>query len=325
LPPAEEPNSEYPFWLSTGRTVYQFHTRTKTGRSPPLNAAAPEPIVELHADDAKALGVNDGDLVEITGRRGSVKANAKIGGILPGHAFLPFHFGYWDQKQGSGPDGQPTAANELTLTAWDPVSKQPHYKFAAVRLDKVGRKPMTSRVTDLLEETVDRAKEIASVVLARGAHPEHSRFNQYLTLIRDANNEFQTACRHIADDHPENAEIVRGTELLRGFARQANDELQPFLEQYGSSQQQEPQQLRKTLFPSHRHGDFGLLRDLHALFLLASEIGIATEIAEHAAQEIRDPQLLELCGRLHEVARRQKIWCQTQVKENAAQSLVVPH
>jgi hypothetical protein len=64
---------------------------------------------------------------------------------------------------------------------------------------------------------------------------------------------------------------------------------------------------------------------LHGLFLLASEIGVSAEIALHAAEEIRDPGLIELCRWMRDQADRQKIWSMTQVKENAAQSLVVPH
>jgi hypothetical protein len=52
--------------------------------------------------------------------------------------FVPFHYGYWDAPGGCAPDGRPTAANELTLTGWDPVSKQPLYKIGAVRVSKVG-------------------------------------------------------------------------------------------------------------------------------------------------------------------------------------------
>jgi ferredoxin-nitrate reductase len=59
---------------------------------------------------------------------------ARIGDIAQGHVFIPFHYGYWDEQD---PDQHDSAANELTITGWDPVSKQPHFKFAAVRLRKV--------------------------------------------------------------------------------------------------------------------------------------------------------------------------------------------
>ena len=66
-----------------------------------------------------------------------MRAPARVGGIEPGHVFLPFHYGYWDEPEGSEPNGHARAANELTITRWDPVSKQPIYKTAAVRAEKV--------------------------------------------------------------------------------------------------------------------------------------------------------------------------------------------
>jgi ferredoxin-nitrate reductase len=129
--PHEVPDETYPLWLTTGRVVYQFHTRTKTGRSKELNDAAPDGYVQLAAADAARYGIADGDMVEVESRRGRVLEPARIGGIESGLVFIPFHYGYWDH-----PD-RPRAANELTLTEWDPVSKQPHFKYAAVRIRKV--------------------------------------------------------------------------------------------------------------------------------------------------------------------------------------------
>jgi anaerobic selenocysteine-containing dehydrogenase len=137
-PPKEEPDSEYPLWLTTGRDVYHFHTRTKTGRSPELCAAAPGGYIQISAEDALAYGIAQGDMLEVESRRGMVRAPARIGDILPGHVFVPFHYGYWDAASTSANgDNHNRAANELTITAWDPVSKQPHFKYAAVRIKKV--------------------------------------------------------------------------------------------------------------------------------------------------------------------------------------------
>jgi ferredoxin-nitrate reductase len=133
-PSPEVPSDEYPLLLTTGRTVYQFHTRTKTGRAPELNAAAPDAWVELHPADAESLGIADGDLVEVSSPRGTIRVHARIGGVRSGVVFVPFHYGYFDVD----PDKRvPRAANELTLTAWDAVSKQPIYKVAAVRVTAV--------------------------------------------------------------------------------------------------------------------------------------------------------------------------------------------
>jgi ferredoxin-nitrate reductase len=136
-PPQEWAREEYPFSLATGRTVYHFHTRTKTGRAPELQAAAPDAWVELCAEDAQRLGVTEGDTLRVSSPRGSIEAPARIGPMRPRVVFVPFHYGYWDTGDGAGPDGQLRAANELTMTIWDPVSKQPQLKTAAVKVERV--------------------------------------------------------------------------------------------------------------------------------------------------------------------------------------------
>lgn len=138
LPPHEEPSADYPFVLTTGRTLFHFHTRTKTGRAPQLEQAAPEVWVELSAYDAQQHGWTEGDLLRVTTPRGAVDARLRISGIRRGVVFLPFHYGYWDQPGGHEPsDGTGRAANELTLTDWDPASKQPLFKSAAAKVERI--------------------------------------------------------------------------------------------------------------------------------------------------------------------------------------------
>ncbi|MDQ0584314.1 molybdopterin oxidoreductase family protein [Streptomyces rishiriensis] len=141
LPPHEEPGAEYPFQLTTGRTIYHFHTRTKTGRVPQLNAAAPDVWVEVSVADADERDLNEGDLVEVATPRGALRGRVRVTDIRPGLLFVPFHYGYWDTPGGKGPDGSTPgrAANETTVTDWDPVSKQPLFKTAAAALTLVER------------------------------------------------------------------------------------------------------------------------------------------------------------------------------------------
>ena len=134
VPPADAPNEEFPYQLSTGRTVYHFHTRTKTGRAPELVAAAPEVWVEMAPEDAAELGAGEGDLLRVETPRGVVEARLRVTGARRGVVFVPFHYGYWDDDDGD----RTRAANELTITRWDPVSKQPIFKTTACRVLKVG-------------------------------------------------------------------------------------------------------------------------------------------------------------------------------------------
>jgi anaerobic selenocysteine-containing dehydrogenase len=136
-PTHEEPGDEYPFRYTTGRTIYHFHTRTKTARAPQLQSAAPDAWVELSPADAESLGVGEGDMVRVESPRGRLEAKARISGIKEGVVFAPFHYGYFNQPEGDSPDGRPRATNELTITEWDPASKQPLYKVGAVRVTKV--------------------------------------------------------------------------------------------------------------------------------------------------------------------------------------------
>jgi anaerobic selenocysteine-containing dehydrogenase len=137
VPPHEMPSRDFPFSLITGRTLYQFHTRTKTGRAPQLQAAAPDVWVEMSPGDAGRLGAREGDLLEVRTPRGSVRARLRVSGIRDGVLFLPFHYGYWDSDSGDGGHRHRRAANELTLTDWDPVSKQPIFKTAAASVRRV--------------------------------------------------------------------------------------------------------------------------------------------------------------------------------------------
>jgi formate dehydrogenase alpha subunit len=123
--PAETPGEEFPFVLSTGRQLYQFHTGTMTRKSRAIHQVSPTGYVEVHADDAQRLGIANGQMVEVTTRRGRVTTPARVTtGIEKGWLFMPFHFC-------EGP------ANALTQDALDPVAKIPEYKVCAAQIRAV--------------------------------------------------------------------------------------------------------------------------------------------------------------------------------------------
>ncbi len=130
LPPAEMPDEEFPFVLTTGRCAHQWHTMTKTGKVAQLNKLNPGPFLELHPEDAETLGVRTGDAVEVKSRRGRAVLPARVTeAIRAGCCFAPFH---WNDEQGVD-----IAINATTSEAVDAVSKQPELKFCAVRLTRV--------------------------------------------------------------------------------------------------------------------------------------------------------------------------------------------
>ena len=137
-PPIEVPDTQYPYAVITGRTAYHFHTRTKTARSRPLDRAAPGVWVELSSGDADRLGVGEGDRLRVVSPHGAVEAPVRVGRGRDGVVFVPFHYGYWDAPHGAPADGDAgTAANELTPSGWDPVSKQPLLKIGVAALERL--------------------------------------------------------------------------------------------------------------------------------------------------------------------------------------------
>ncbi len=123
-PSAETPDDEYPFILSTGRVKQHYHTGTMTRKGRGLTQLYPELLAEVNPADAARLGVQDGDYVTISSRRGSIKVKVWLTD-RPGEGvvFVPFHF-------------HEAAVNLLTNTALDPVAKIPELKVCAVKMEK---------------------------------------------------------------------------------------------------------------------------------------------------------------------------------------------
>ena len=121
-PSAELPDEEFPFILSTGRCYWHFHTGTMTRRSRLLDREERHPYVEISPEDARTLGIRDGDWVAVSTRRAEVKAVARVtDAIIKGVLFMTFHF-----EEG--------AANALTNNALDPECHIPEYKVCAARV-----------------------------------------------------------------------------------------------------------------------------------------------------------------------------------------------
>lgn len=114
--------------LLTGRVKDQWHTMTRTGKVEKLNRSEYRPFLEIHPDDAQSVGVRDGEQVCVTSRRGSAQLVARVTpSIRAGAVFAPFHWGpLW---------GGASSPNLATNEAFDPRSKQPELKFAAVRVE----------------------------------------------------------------------------------------------------------------------------------------------------------------------------------------------
>jgi formate dehydrogenase major subunit len=124
IPPDEIPDADYPFVLITGRQLEHWHTGSMTRRSLVLDAVEPEANCSLNPDTLRRMGIEPGDMVRLTTRRGSITVMARADrAIADGTVFLPFAF-------------VEAAANILTNPALDPYGKIPEFKFAALRVEK---------------------------------------------------------------------------------------------------------------------------------------------------------------------------------------------
>ena len=127
-PATEEPNQEFPYWLSTGRVLEHWHTATMTRRIPQLRNAMPHAFVEMHPEDARELGLSNGDITVIETPRGSIELPLWLKGRghpQRGSLFVPF----FDEN---------LLINEITLGDIDPISKEPDYKKCAANIYRKG-------------------------------------------------------------------------------------------------------------------------------------------------------------------------------------------
>ncbi|MBO6207837.1 MAG: formate dehydrogenase subunit alpha [Lachnospiraceae bacterium] len=125
VPSAELPDEEYPFILMTGRILYHYNTRAMTGKTPGLMEREGHSYIEINTEDAARLGIENGELIRATSRRGTIKTTARVGDkVSPRETWMPFHF----------PDGN---ANVLTNAALDKYARIPEYKVCAIRIEKI--------------------------------------------------------------------------------------------------------------------------------------------------------------------------------------------
>lgn len=130
LPPAEEPDEDYPLVLTTGRVIYHYLSGNQTRRTPFLLEMAPCPWVEMHERTAERLGIADGEWVTVRTRRGEMAAPALVvRSIRPDTIFIPYHY------------GNTQAANILTNPVLEPMNKIPEYKVCAAAVAKAVEPP----------------------------------------------------------------------------------------------------------------------------------------------------------------------------------------
>ena len=124
-PPAEEVSDDYPVWLTTGRRLQSYHTRTQTGRAAGMDYLLPEEYLEVHPDDMRRWKLTEGGLCKMTSPRGSVVIKTRATDTSPrGTVFCSFSF-------------NDVPVNFLTGSGYDPLTKTPEVKVTTVRLEPV--------------------------------------------------------------------------------------------------------------------------------------------------------------------------------------------
>ena len=162
--PAEMPDADYPFALTTGRLLTQYQSGTQTRRN---NARmVPDPAVQLHPDLARRRGIGASDIVEVRTRRGGARFRAQLDdGIRRDTLFVPFHW------------GGASNANSLTLAALDPYSRMPEFKVCAATLERVGDPDDTHLLLEVpaRPNTVPAAASPVPITARRAARSPASR------------------------------------------------------------------------------------------------------------------------------------------------------
>ncbi len=147
IPPAEEPDEEYPMVLTTGRVIYHYLSGNQTRRTPFLKEQAPFPWVEMHERAAERMGIADGDWVTVRTRRGEMTVPALVvRSIRPDTMFIPYHYGHNQ------------AANQLTNPVLEPMMKIPEYKVCAASAVRATERPDWAKDLDVSELSTARKR-----------------------------------------------------------------------------------------------------------------------------------------------------------------------
>lgn len=145
----------------------------------------------------------------------------------------------------------------------------------------------------------------------------------YLELVHKSEDDLAKAYHLVAAEHGEEPDVEQQCKLQASWSEHIVEELKPFVKKYSEERNKEPDRLLKTLFDKPRKGSLGLLRDLHDLWLIASETELCCVILRQAADGLRDEALTTVCNKIEKTSKRQKSWLLTRMKSAAPQTLIV--
>jgi len=253
--------------------------------------------------------------------------------VSKGNVFMPFHFGYWDNK-----DGRATAANELTIDRWDPVSKQPMFKSGAVRIEKIPadaaglpyvREPHTaaindaSRKPDVATSTTDKDKAQLERQMELWLGETYETTVQLLEIYE----------KLIPQLIHHDQEVEGGLRMLHKLADEMKACLEPHVQRLGENKQRGRHRahiLRQALFPDPEHDPdspsiaYEVLETLQGLAVYLSHIQSSLTALEPVALAMWDDPFNHAVKQAQQSVHRMMAWVKQQIKVRSPQTLLVP-
>lgn len=212
----------------------------------------------------------------------------------------------------------------------DPVSKQPHFKYAAVHLRKV-RKSAIAPPEKMDAKSAGVVRDVVGAVgsaIEGASHtitgPPRAHVQDYLGLLHLSEQRLVRAFEQVRSNHSDAPDIHGECTLFAAWSKNAAKALERFKERYGERGEGEPKRLDKALIRKRSSSGFNLVRDLHDLWLLVNESVISITILLQAAQALRDREFELVLSGIEEKNARQRSWLMTRVKQAAPQALIVP-
>lgn len=145
----------------------------------------------------------------------------------------------------------------------------------------------------------------------------------YLGLLHASEQQLVEALTMVADHHGDEPDIYQICQLAASWSQEAIKSLKPLIEHYSEEKSDEPERLTQVLFAGPRTGSLALMRDLHDLWLLASEVQLCLEVLAQAAKALREPELEAFCEQFSRQTKRQLAWLHSRIQQAAPQALVV--
>lgn len=145
----------------------------------------------------------------------------------------------------------------------------------------------------------------------------------YLGLVHTSEQQLADALIQVANHHGDEPDVEETCKLLASWSRLHVEKLKPLVLRYFEDKSDEPERLNQVLFTEPRSGSLALMRDLHDLWLLASEVQLCWMVLDQASKALRDRELESVCSQCSEQTKRQLKWLLQRIRQAAPQTLVV--